>query len=261
MRKERNVRKETNEEKTLLALKELFSRIKQFYFGTGDKPLSAAQTDAGEATEYIAAIKEAEAALSSFTGEKGMLAETLRIVREALLDKNYRMAGDFSDAGVHLCGVYRFPCLGREKFFKRYVLPLRDKHCGDFYAAEEKDFLAGKNLFLRLSPSFVREKDTARYYTVDYDEEFHAAHPIYYALFVLLGLCLFVGAIVAFAVISHTVLPVSGAVIILGYFGAAGIGTALVSLTMSFIRQYMGHPLTVGAALFGTVALLVTFLA
>ena len=52
-------------EATALELKDLFFRIKQFYYGVGDRNESVTETTAGEASEYIAALRAAEVTLTA----------------------------------------------------------------------------------------------------------------------------------------------------------------------------------------------------
>jgi hypothetical protein len=251
-------------------LKDLFYRIKQFYFGTSDKPLSAAAVSTGEATEYIAALREAEKSIEAYEAESAqkrllpdaplMLLRACALIREALLDRNYRMAGDIAAASIRLIGVYTFPCLSRAKFWRKHILPLREKHEIAFFAEEEQAFLGGKNQRLVLSPSFAPRAQDAKYYDEDTDGEMLEAHPCLYVLFAVLGLCLLVGSLVGYGVLVGSVLALSGAWVILGYFGAAAFGISLFSLAMAWIHQYMGHRLTGALAVLGFLLMALSIL-
>lgn len=239
-------------------LKDLFFRIKQFYFGVSDKPLSAANLTVGEASEYIASIKEAENTL--FLPEAGkqlspdadeMLSALCREIRVALTEKNVRLAGDLSALGVRLLDVYTFPFMNRRRFFRLFVLPLREKHEIRLFEAQEASFLAQRELPLRLSPSFARRE--GRYYEDDADEALKIAHPVLYYLFVVLGVLLFCGTIAGFGVLAGVVLSLSSPALILGYLGAAAFGVGIYSLAMAFVRQYMGHTLTLLLSVLGAV--------
>ena len=94
-------------EKQALALKDIFFRIKQFYYGVSDKPLSAANLTAGDSAEYIAALKTAEATLflpsegkETDKDAEGMLRTLCVETRTALSDKNIRLAGDLAVLGI-----------------------------------------------------------------------------------------------------------------------------------------------------------------
>ncbi len=252
-------------ENQALVLKDVLFRIKQFYYGVSDKPLSAAQMTAGEATEYVAALKEAEATL--FVPEKGktladdadvMLLHLCELIREALLDKNIRLAGDLSALGVRLLGVYTFPCMGRARFWKKCMTPFREKHGEHFFAALEELFLAGENTALCLRPSFSHKE--GRYYEDDADEALSVAHPILHGFFLLLGVLLFLGSVVGFGFFAGAGLSLSSPWLILGYLGAGAFGVGLYSLAMTFIHQYMGHTLTLFFSLGGALLILLSLL-
>ena len=190
-------------EKQALALKDIFFRIKQFYYGVSDKPLSAANLTAGDSTEYIAALKTAEETLFEKSEGKPLdedADEMLRTLcvetRVALTDKNVRLAGDLSALGIRLIGVYTFPFMKRADFVRKCLIPLREKHEISLFEAEEAAFLSRTSLPFRLSPSFAPRE--GRYYEDDADEALKTAHPILYALFVALGVLLFAGSIVGF---------------------------------------------------------------
>lgn len=243
-------------EKSLYEIKDLFFRVRQFYYGAGRDTLATAGVDKGEAAEYIAALKaaeekctaeESEASLPSDAAD--MLSYTLSTVREALKEKNYRMAGDLSEVGSRLCGVYTFPCLSRTRFWEKYVLPLKDKHGEELFSAQEERFLKEKNTSLALTPSFCTRMRGARYYEEDSDAEMLEAHPVLYTLFAVFGMLLFIGAIVLYA----TLLSRRSAWDILGYLGAALVGVGLFSFPMAFIHQYMGHRLTFSLMVGGAI--------
>ncbi len=252
-------------EQNVYALKDIFYRVKQFYFGTSDKTLSAASVSSGEATEYIAALKEAEKTLfeereaAMPKDADAMLLRAVLLIKEAFLEKNFRLAGDLAEAAVHLCGVYTFPYLSRERFLEKHLIPLREKHEIPFFKEEEPLFLAERDAKIRLHPVFHRPHRDAYYYEEDSDSEMSAAHPFLYALFALCGVLLFVGAIVGYAVLTHALL-LSGAWVILGFFGAAAVGVALFSLLMAWIRQYMGHTLTLTLLIGGVLCMLISLL-
>lgn len=235
-----------------LEFKDLFFRIKQFYYGVGDRNESVTETTAGEASEYIAALREAEAALDAPDTDdsrplppdaSGMLFTLCREARVALTEKNVRLAGDLAALGVRLLGVYTFPNMGRRRFWDKCMLPFREKHGEEFFVAEEAEFLAGAPTVLRLSPSFARKE--GRYYDDDADEALKLAHPVPHTAFTVLGVLLFLGAILGFGLVTRLALGVSSPWLVLGYFGAAALGVGLYSLAMTLIRQYMGHFLTV----------------
>ena len=98
-------------ENQALFLKDVLFRVKQFYYGVSDKPLSAAQMTAGEATEYVAALKEAEQSLC--LPDRGrvlppdadtMLLQLCKLTREALLDTiwAYEYRSDIRTVDVHI---------------------------------------------------------------------------------------------------------------------------------------------------------------
>lgn len=231
----------------MLPVKDLFCRIRQFYFGTSDRPLSAASVDTREAADYVAAIRTQLQQLSAFSGQAPeLLSLCLSHTMAALKDKNYRMAGDLSDAGIRLCGVYFFPFLSREAFCRDVLLPLEEKHEFHFFENEEaaKAFRCDRDSTCHLTPYFGRQKSESHYLDGDMDAEFQQAHPVLYRLFLYLGLVLFVGCFVLYYLLSHTIFHKSGSLLLLGYVGTFGVGMGLFSLLMSFIRQYMGHVVT-----------------
>jgi hypothetical protein len=250
-------------ENQALFLKDVLFRVKQFYYGVSDKPLSAAQMTAGEATEYVAALKEAEQSLC--LPDRGrvlppdadtMLLQLCKLTREALLDKNIRLAGDLSALGIRLLGVYTFPCMGRKRFWEKCMTPFREKHGEHFFAAQEEMFLAGENTALRLRPSFLHQE--GRYYEDDADEALSVAHPVLHSVFLVLGVLLFLGSIVGFGFFAGAGLSLSSPWLILGYLGAGAFGAGLYSLAMAFIHQYMGHTLTLLLSVGGALAVLLS---
>ena len=252
-------------ERQALVLKDLFFRIKQFYYGVSDKPLSAASMTAGEATEYLEAVKQAEATL--FLPEEGkplpkdadaMLPILCHEIREAFLDKNVRLAGDLSALGVRLLGVYTFPFMSRRRFVQHCLIPLREKHGISLFESEEADFLSARALPLRLSPSFGQKE--GHYYDNDADEALKVAHPVVYALFVLLGMLLFAGSIVGFGALAGVVLSLSSPALILGYLAAAAFGVGLYSFAMAFVHQYMGHLLSILLVVLGSALMALSLL-
>ena len=252
-------------EAVALDLKDLFSRVKQFYFGVSDKTLSAASVDVGETAEYIALFKKAES--SWFSAEHHelpadadvMLKKACVLIREALIDKNYRMAGDLSAMGLHLVGVYLFPAIGRKRFFEQYLLPLREKHEICFFEEEEQMFLSAPNSRLLLRPSFDTKRKDGHYYEEDTDEALRVAHPVYYYTIAVLGMVLFLSCLVGYGLVMSA-LGLAGGWEIVGYLGAALCGISLFSLVASFVRQYMGHRLTLGLFLGGGVLIALSVL-
>jgi len=252
----------------VLYLKDLFYRIKQFYFDTGKNAIVNMGTDVGETREYIAALKEAIASCFSATAKPeiardadAMLLRACRLILDALAEKDYRLAGDLAAVATRLCGVYIFPCLARRKFWEKYMLPLREKHEAAFFEEEEQAFLAGKNTKLLLIPRFSARRDAARYYEEDSDSEMKEAHPVIYSLFAVVGMLLLVFIVAyygitvflgrKFGIFQNEGL--SGAWAILGYVGAVLYGTGLFSFLVAWIHQYMGHIITFACLIGGYV--------
>lgn len=239
-------------EQNIARLKDLFYRVKQFYFGTSKKAIMNAGTDTGEASDYVAACKRAlaeefgqtDAARPIADDAEAMLSAACRYVLDALVDRNYRLAGDIAAVAVRLCGVYTFPFLSRKKFFETVLCPLRDKHEENFFAELETDFLSRPNAKLALSPCFSAKEKGARYYEEDTDKEMQEAHPVLYAAFAVCGMLLLLAAVVGFGLVAHLALSLSGAWIFLGYLGAFLFGIGLFSFLMAWIHQYMGHVAT-----------------
>ena len=234
-------------EKSLYELKDLFFRVRQFYFGAERDALASSGVDKGETAEYIAALGQAENACFGKGGAKtlasdadGMLLYTVKTLKSALKERDYRLAGDLAEVGSRLCGVYVFPFISRKRFWEKQIVPLREKHSEELFCALENDFFKEKNTAFALKPSFSTRLRGARYYEEDSDAEMLEAHPVIYTLFAVLGMLLFVGVIVAYALL----LGGNGAWDILGYLGAAVFGAGLFSFPMAFIHQYMGHKLT-----------------
>lgn len=245
-------------ENTLFVLKDIFYRYRQFYYGSSDKTDSVARADAGEATEYIAELRRVCAALPNHAeglpdDALPMLLRLCELMREALVAKHYRFAGALGDVGIRLCGVYGFPYLSRERFFEQMLIPLRAEFGEELFSEEEALFLSAPPVRTVLRPVFRRGRTEGHYYTADHDEEFRAAHPVLYGLFLGTGALLFLGCIALYLLLTNLWLPVLSGWTLLGVLGAAACGAALVSLVMSFIRQYMGHITT---ACLGAVGLL-----
>ena len=249
-------------EQTLLTIKDLFYRVKQFYYGTSEKTLSAAALTSGDAAEYIAALKDAARAVEEEGGSlptdaRAMLLAAVGYTKDAFLDKDFRKAGALAELGIQLCGVYSFPFLSRKRFFKLHLTPLREEYGEELFAEWEDAFLSAPDTRICLRPRFRRPKNDVHYYEEDSDGEMQRAHPALYTLFAILGGVLFVGAIALYLVLT-TLLGLSGAWIFLGVFGAAACGMAFFSLLMSFIHQYFGHIPTAILLLFGVASVIVS---
>ncbi len=249
-------------EKHLFEIKDLFFRVRQFYFGAGRDALASAGVDKGETAEYVAALKKEEAAIGKEEGgplapdADEMLLHTVTLIKEALLSKDYRMAGDLAHFGTRLCGVYAFPAISRKRFFEKEIKPLRDKHGDGLFREAEERFLKEKNTPVILKPSFSTRMRGARYYEEDSDAEMLEAHPVLYALFAVLGMLLFAGAIALYALFFDG----NGAFDILGYLGAALVGTGFFSLSAAFMHQYMGHKLTLAFFAIGALFVVLSVL-
>ena len=249
-------------EKTVQSVKDLFFRVKQFYYGSAERTETALAVSAGEVSEYVSDLKKTAVACLNEEGEKTapdaprLLSRVLTLIAEALLDRNYRLAGDLADMGIRLVGVYRFPYLGRARFVKKVLAPLREKHGISILAEEEAEFLSLPSVPLLLRPSFRTAREEGHYVNEDTDEGLRAAHPLLYFLFVFLGALVFFGAVAGYLAVTSLVLSLSGGFVLLGILGSALLGVGLFSLLMTFVRQYMGHRLTLffficGAALIG----------
>ena len=240
-------------------LRDLFYRIKQFYYGSAERTETSLAVSAGEVTEYVDALKRMEGECAAHTEELPadaplLLSRTCALLREAFLDKNYRLAGDLADMGIRLLGVYFFPAMRRRQFVKKVLVPLRDKHMVDILAEEEAAFLALPDSRLLLRPCFSAVRTGGHYSDEDADSSFFGAHPLLYTLFALFGALLFFGAIVGYAWFTAAVMAVANAWVLLGYLGAILFGIGLFSVLMAWVRQYMGHTATllllgIGAAL------------
>ncbi len=247
------------EKRRLLAAKDVFCRIKQFYYGSREGLRVTAAEDVGKTADYLAALGTLEEAFRDAEGESARLVLSCADkIREALKDKNFRLAGDLAHLGVRLCGVFDFPFFSRRRFYETVVLPLEDKHGIAFFEDEGREFLAGKDVKPLLHPTFAKKEPSLRYADADADGDFALAHPWLYRLFTVLGLLLLALPILLYAVLTR---ELSGAAKILGFFGAAALGVSLDSLLLAFVRQYMGHIATallaaLGAALVGISLLL-----
>ncbi len=240
----------------LFTLKDIFYRYRQFYYGSSEKTDAVARSDAGEASEYVAELRALRGNLSVSVASLPadalpMLSRLCDLMIAALVAKNYRFAGALADAGIRLCGVYGFPYLSRARFFEQVLIPLRAEFGDGLFAEEQELFLQAPPLRMALRPAFHRERSEGHYYTADRDEEFRAAHPVLYGLFLGLGTLLFLGSVALYLLLTCVWLPVSSWFLLFGLLGAALCGTALISLCMSFIHQYMGHRATAILAILG----------
>ena len=239
------------EEKQLLAAKDVFCRIKQFYYGRREGLRVTAAEDVGKTADYLEALKALDLALADAKGEAASLVlSCAEKIKEALKDKNFRLAGDLAHLGVRLCGVFDFPFFSRRRFYETVVLPLEDKHGILFFEDEGRAFLSGADIAPLLRPSFAKREESLRYADADADGDFALAHPWLYRLFTVLGLLALALPILLYAVFTRELI---GAAKILGFLGAAAIGTALDSLLLSFVRQYMGHIATGALSLLGAL--------
>lgn len=229
--------------------KELFFRVKQFYYGSAERTEASLAVSAGEVSDYVSALRATCAAcLSAQTQDREdgprMTARVASLIADALQERDYRLAGDLADVGIRLTGVYSFPYLSRKAFVKKVLCPLREKHGAHILAEEEAEFLAlpDKKVFLR--PSFRTPREEGHYVVQHADDSLRYAHPVLYFVFLLFGALVFFGAIVGYSALTMGVLQISGGFVLLGLLGSTLFGVGLFSLLMTFVRQYMGHAAT-----------------
>ncbi len=249
-------------EKTIDGVKDLFFRVKQFYYGSAERTETSLAVSAGEVTEYVSALRQAAALCDAGAGapcEKyeedapRMLARVCLLTVEALEDRNYRLAGDLAETGVRLTEVYRFPYLGRKRFVDKVLRPIREKHELALLEEEEEDFLSLPDASVLLRPSFRTCRVEGHYISEDTDDSLRMAHPLLYFSFVLLGALVFFGVMVGYVAFTALVLSLSGALVLLGLLGSALLGGGFFSLLMTFVRQYFGHKATLALLIGGTL--------
>ncbi|MBO5755275.1 MAG: hypothetical protein J6R89_04360 [Clostridia bacterium] len=243
-------------------VKDLFFRVKQFYYGSAERTEISLAVSVGEVADYVGALKAASTACLAEEKDKEkddaphMLARMLDLVAEALQDRNYRLAGDLADVGIQLMGVYSFPYISRKRFVKTALLPLREKHGEELLLEEEKLLLSRPDGRVALRPSFRSPREEGHYVSEHADDSFRRAHPILYVAFMVLGALVFFGAVAGYTALTTAVFGLSGGFVLLGLLGSVLFGMGLFRLLMTFIRQYMGHGVTLfllvtGGALMG----------
>lgn len=256
-------------EKTVQSVKDLFFRVKQFYYGSAERTEVSLAVSAGEVTEYVSALRQAAALCEAEEGascEKyeedapRMLARMCLFTVEALEDRNYRLAGDLAEAGIRLVGVYRFPYLGRKRFVDKVLQPLRVKHELALLEEEEGAFLSLPDASFLFRPSFRTCREEGYYINEDTDDSLRVAHPLLYFVFVFLGALLFFGTIVGYVAFTALALSLSGGLILLGLLGSALFGIGLFSLLMTFVRQYFGHKATLALLISGALLMALSWI-
>ena len=249
-------------EARMLETKELFFRVKQFYYGSAERTETSLAVSVGEVADYVGALRAAAVACQAEAqGEQKddapyLLARVAELVADALQDRNYRLAGDLADVGIQWVGVYSFPYIGRKRFVKTALLPLREKHGSDLLLEEERLLLSHPDGRVLLRPSFRPPREEGHYVSEHADDSFRRAHPVLYVAFMILGALVFFGAIAGYMALTAGAFAMSGGFVLLGLLGSVLFGVGLFSLLMTFIRQYMGHGATVfllaaGAVLMG----------
>lgn len=255
-------------EATVQNVKDLFFRVKQFYYGSAERTEVSLAVSAGEVTEYVTALKqaadacEAESALPQAKHEEDaphMLARVCLLIVDALTERDYRLAGDLSEMGIRLVGVYGFPYLGRARFVKKVLAPLREKYALSLWEEEEKAFLSLPDAAFVLRPSFRAPREEGYYVNEDADDSLKAAHPILYFLFVLFGAVLFFGSMIGYAAVTALALSLSGGFVLLGLLGSALLGVGLFSLLMAFAGQYFGHKPTFALLIGGALLMAISW--
>ena len=233
-------------EERIRDVKELFFRVKQFYYGSAERTEAALAVSAGEVSDYVSALWATCA--TCLEEQKGdgqdagrMLARVAGLIADALQERDYRLAGDLADAGIRLTGVYSFPYLSRKGFVKKVLWPLREKHGDQILGEEEAEFLSLPDEKVLLRPSFRTPREEGHYVTEHADDSLRYAHPALYFAFLFVGALVFFGAIVGYSVLTVGTLGKSGGFVLPGLFGSFLFGIGLFSLLMTFVRQYMGH--------------------
>ena len=193
------------EEKKILAVKDVFCRVKQFYYGVSDKRAALYVADTGRTAEYTKALRDLRGIFTPAEqqGEAaGYLLACAEQIEEAFAERNFRLAGDLAEAGIRLCSVFDFPYFSRKRFYETVVSPLEERHGVSFFADGGKAFLAGKDKRIALRPVFTQRERHLHYSEENTDADFELAHPWLYRLFLVLGLLVFVLFLPLAAIVS-----------------------------------------------------------
>lgn len=94
--------------------------------------------------------------------------------------------------------------------------------------------------------------EAGEWFSLSSDEEFKAAHPVLYGVFVAVGLILLLGPGLVFSVLAGRAMgdPNNGW-ILLGFFGGFVAGVGLFNLAAAWLHQYLGHFFTLACLLLG----------
>lgn len=116
----------------------------------------------------------------------------------------------------------------------------------------------------RIRPEFYwrppQGTNTGFFFTLGSDIEFRLAHPKLYAFLVWFGIfVLFLPTFIYF-VVAASMVPDRIGWMLLGFVGSFGVGIGLFNLVAAWIRQYLGHIVTIVSIGAGTLIMIVSLL-
>ena len=101
-------------------------------------------------------------------------------------------------------------------------------------------------------------RDSAAYFMMDSDDVFKARHPVGYGLLVTLTIVALVLPIALYMLYAFSIDPEGNGWMVLGWIGAFIIGIGLFNFVAIFVKQYMGHLLSILCFLIGGIMIAVS---
>ena len=101
-------------------------------------------------------------------------------------------------------------------------------------------------------------RDSAAYFMMDSDDDFKARHPVGYGLLVTLAIVALVLPIALYMLYAFSIDPEGNGWMVLGWIGAFIIGIGLFNFVAIFVKQYMGHLLSILCFLIGGIMIAVS---
>lgn len=133
----------------------------------------------------------------------------------------------------------------------------------------EEDSLMGKKSkrknekHTRVEPQFNKEmpQNAWDFFAPSYDDNFEKEHPVIYGILCVIGILVLVLPNILFTIYITLVTQPEGEIFLLiGIVGAFIVGIGLFNIVAAWMKQYMGHLVTIGCFLLGGLLIVLSLM-